>query len=149
MYILGRCWLLFSSPRLILKQQGMIFESHSTVFHPLQRLSTDLFYQPREGMRQKEGNWGYFGAMYLTRLQKTVIDENTHIWPETKLQESGTAILFRFEASFGDMWGLRKSKIKTGAEAGELRPPASGCYYMCIMRNRKGGGVLSLHLSTP
>lgn len=39
-------------------------------------------------------------------------------------------------------------KIKTGAGAGELRPPASGRYYTSIMRNGEEGG-LSLHLGTP
>lgn len=41
-----------------------------------------------------------------------------------------------------------EGKIKTGAGAGELRPPASGCYYTSIMRNGEEGG-LSLHLGTP
>lgn len=30
-----------------------------------------------------------------------------------------------------------EGKIKSGVEAGELGPPASGCYYTSVMRNRE------------
>lgn len=35
-----------------------------------------------------------------------------------------------------------EGKIKSGVEAGELGPPASGCYYTSIMRNREAVVVL-------
>lgn len=36
-----------------------------------------------------------------------------------------------------------EGKIKTGAWAGELRPPpASGCYYTSIMRKGEEGGLV-------
>lgn len=53
------------------------------------------------------------------------------------------------ESRHGGMVGAEtEGKIKTGAGAGELRPPASGCYYTSIMRNGEVRG-LSLHLCTP
>lgn len=46
-----------------------------------------------------------------------------------------------------------EGKIKSGVEAGELGPPASGCYYTSIMRNREAvvvvvGWGMSLLLGT-
>lgn len=61
----------------------------------------------------------------------------------------------------GKVGAETEGKIKSGVEAGELGPPASGCYYKSIMRNREAavavvvvvvaavvGRGMSLHLGT-
>lgn len=90
-------------------------------------------------------------------LTSTLVDVYWHLKAytrkglgETKLgNRAGTrALIWVDSRHWGKVGAETEGKIKTGAGAGELRPPASGCYYTSIMRKGEEGG-LSLHLSTP
>lgn len=55
---------------------------------------------------------------------------------EKKLRmRGGTRTLIWVDSHREKVGAETEAKIKTGAGAGELRPPASGCYYTSIMRN--------------
>lgn len=57
-------------------------------------------------------------------------------------RQLGLELISSEKRHWGKVGAETEGKIRSGVEAGELGPPASGCYYTSIMRNREAVAVV-------